>query len=57
MAKQHSEEDIEKALNYLRLKHPAVASREEAIMVLDGMHAFAKDFVSFLKVDKKDKGN
>lgn len=55
MENQHSEEDIEKALNYLRLNHPELANREEAIKTLDGMQDFAEDFVASLKKEKQEE--
>ncbi len=53
MNEQHTEEDIEKALNYLKLNHPELANREEAIKLLDGMQDFAEDFVASLNKDKQ----
>ena len=52
---QHSEEDIEKALNYLRLNHPELANREEAIKLLEGMQDFAEDFVASLHKEEKNE--
>ncbi|MBI3341714.1 hypothetical protein HY024_01185 [Candidatus Curtissbacteria bacterium] len=53
MENQHSEEEIEKALNYLRLNHPDLANRDEAIKLLDGMQDFAEDFVASLSKENK----
>ena len=54
MNKQHSEEDINKTINFLKASHPEVpATREEALKVLNGMQTFAESFVSTLKKQKK----
>lgn len=45
MNKQHSEEDIQKALRYLRIHHPDKANRKQAIKLLDTMENFAEVFV------------
>lgn len=55
MNEQHSEEDIEKALNFLRLNHPELANREEAVKLLDGMQDFAEDFVASLHKEEKNE--
>lgn len=57
MNEQHSEKDIEKALNYLRLNHPELANREEAIKLLEGMQDFAQDFVASLNKEEKSEEN
>lgn len=54
MDDQHSQEDIEKALNYLQLNHPELANLEEAVKLLDGMQDFAADFVASLNKDKEE---
>lgn len=57
MDEQHSEDDIEKALNYLKLHHPTLANREEAVKLLDGMQSFAKDFANSLSEENKVNTN
>ena len=57
MDEQHSEEDIGKALNYLKLHHPTLANREEAVKLLDGMQSFAKDFDKSLSEENKINTN
>ena len=57
MSKQYNEEEIQKALEYLKKKRPAHATREQAISLLDTMQDFGEVFVdTALKQSIKQKG-
>lgn len=49
MKTKYSEEYIQKALNYLKIRHPERATREGAIKLLDGMKVAAKDLAKALE--------
>lgn len=52
--KLYTEEDIQKAINFLKTNHPEKpATREEAIKVLEGMQSFAEVFVDVTKKQAK----
>lgn len=56
--KLYTEEDIQKAINFLKTNHPEKpATREEAIKVLDGMQTFAETFVEVGNKKKAKKAN
>lgn len=52
---KHSEEDIEKTINYIKTIHPERANRKNALKLLDSMQSFAKDFVGKLSKLKSEK--
>lgn len=45
---KYGEEDIQKALHYLKTHHPERATREAAIKLLSGMKVAAKDIAKAL---------
>lgn len=49
MKTKYSEEYIQKALNYLKTRHPERATREGAIKLLSGMKVAAKDIARALE--------
>lgn len=54
--KLYTEEDIQKAIWYLKTNHPEVpATREEAIKLLEGGQVFAEAFVAVVEKLKKSK--
>ncbi len=56
--KLYTEEDIQKAINFLKTNHPEIPpTREEAIKVLGGMQTFAESFVAVSKKKKVKKTN
>lgn len=56
--KLYTEEDIKKAIEFLRTNHPEVpANREEAIKVLEGMQTFSEAFVSVATKKKLKSSN
>lgn len=57
MTKQFSEEDIQKALEYLKKKRPEHATREQAISLLKTTQNFSEMFVGIAKQHKKVKEN
>lgn len=58
MKKLYTEEDIQKAINFLKTNHPEIPpTREEAIKVLSGMQTFAESFVDVVKKKKAKSSN
>lgn len=55
MKDKYTEEQIQKMLNYLKVKHPDKATRERAIAVLDELKVASKDINKAL--DLLIKGN
>ena len=56
MKKLYNEEDIQKAINFLKTNHPEIPpTREEAIKVLEGMQSFSESFVGTIKKLGKTK--
>lgn len=53
MSKQYSEEEIQKALEKIREKHPEKATREQAINLLETAEEFSTMFLD--KLTKKGK--
>ncbi len=54
--KLYTEEDIQKAIWYLKTNHPEIpATREEAIKTLNGMQSFSETFVEIVDKLKKIK--
>ena len=54
--KLYSEEDVQKAIWFLKTNHPEVsATREESIKVLSGMQSFSETFVETINKIKKIK--
>lgn len=49
MKTKYPEEYIQKAINYLKNKHPERATREGAIELLNGMKLAAKDIAQALE--------
>lgn len=58
MSKQHSEEDIQKAIQFIKTNHPELkATREEAIRLLDNMENFAEVFAQSVEKERKKNKN
>ena len=58
MKKLYTQEDIEKAINFLKTNHPEIPpTREEAIKVLNGMQSFSESFVKTVGNLKKKTTN
>lgn len=56
--KLYTEEDIEKATNFIKTSHPEVpVTREEAIKVLGGMQSFSEAFVATVSKMKSKKSS
>lgn len=54
--KLYTEEDIQKAIHFLKTNHPEMpATREEAIKILEGMQSFSEAFVEVVARLKKSK--
>lgn len=58
MSKQYSEEDIQKAIQFIKTNHPELeATREEAIRLLDNMENFAEVFAKMAEKERKKNQN
>ena len=57
MTKQHSEEEIQHAIEILKKKRPEHANREQAINLLDTFENFSEVFVEKAQKQQKKKKN